>query len=182
MTNASLLASGAAVPVAATPLWGLLSPLLPDASLSNDNGSNNNGSSVAYSNSTPRAYRTATLRDGEEGGLEGDLGSCHNWQEAQHTLFQLANLCMVVSFLTPASFRFHVLFLRCLLLLAFLLFLLWAGLFICMPDVLGWNLVFFLLNGAHIVWLLYRHLPSRLPVSHTALYTKVSWWIGWSVS
>ena len=99
-----------------------------------------------------------------------DLGSCHDWQAAQHTLFQLANLCVAVSFLTTASFRFHVLFLRCILLLAFLLFLLWAGLFICMPDVLGWNLVFFLLNGAHIAWLVYRHLPSRLPLSHCAIY------------
>lgn len=224
MTNSSLLVSGAApvaaavAVVAATPLWELLSghhyPLLPGSGLSNGSSSssspssNSSGSSGgAYSNSTPRAYRTATFRDGGGGGGGGggdpggeeavgdDLGSCHDWQAAQHTLFQLANLCVAVSFLTTASFRFHVLFLRCILLLAFLLFLLWAGLFICMPDVLGWNLVFFLLNGAHIAWLVYRHLPSRLPLSHCAIYAKVSyqqigwllgcwfgWFVGWLVS
>ncbi|KAK7493115.1 hypothetical protein BaRGS_00015636, partial [Batillaria attramentaria] len=120
----------------------------------------------------------AGISSGEGGGGDdsngiGEMGSCHDWQDAQHTLFQLANLCMAASFLTPVSFRFHVLFLRCLLLVAFLLFVLWAGLFICMADILGWNIVFFLLDAGHVAWLFYRHLPTRMPLTHTSLYTKV---------
>jgi hypothetical protein len=60
------------------------------------------------------------------------------------------------------------------LLLAFVLFVIWAGLFICMPDVLGWNMAFLFLNGAHIAWLFYAHLPARLPLTHTGVYTKVA--------
>ncbi|KAK7108623.1 hypothetical protein V1264_016322 [Littorina saxatilis] len=180
MTNASLMVTAA--PAVTSPMLELLAnahAFLPDANNNNNHNIINLSSMAFNSSSTPRAYRTATtiMREGGgelgPGGEAGDAGSCLDWQDAQHILFQLANLCMAVSFLTPVSFRFHLLFLRCLLLLAFLLFLLWAGLFICMPDVLGWNLVFFLLNGAHIGWLLYRHLPSRLPASHAALYTKV---------
>nr|KAG5704017.1 hypothetical protein BaRGS_032106 [Batillaria attramentaria] len=145
--------------------------------------------SLLYVNTTTAAFRSGTGRDagpggpagissGEGGGGDdsngiGEMGSCHDWQDAQHTLFQLANLCMAASFLTPVSFRFHVLFLRCLLLVAFLLFVLWAGLFICMADILGWNIVFFLLDAGHVAWLFYRHLPTRMPLTHTSLYTKV---------
>ncbi|XP_076466157.1 LOW QUALITY PROTEIN: popeye domain-containing protein 1-like [Babylonia areolata] len=138
-------------------------------------------------NSTTRAYRTIDEEAaggggggrgaGGGGGMAGEggggLGSCEDWQEAQHTLFQLANLCMAVSFLTPSSFRFHLLFLRCMLLLSFGLLAVWGALFMCMADVLAWNLLFFLLDLGHIVWLVYRHLPARLPQSHAALYTKV---------
>ncbi|XP_025097418.1 blood vessel epicardial substance-like isoform X6 [Pomacea canaliculata] len=116
---------------------------------------------------------TVRSAGGAAGTESEQLGSCHDWQDAQHTLFQLANLCIAVSLLTPATFRFHLLFLRCLLLVAFVLFVLWSGLFICMSDVLGWNLTFFLLDIGHIALLLYRHLPARMPVTHISLYQKV---------
>lgn len=137
-------------------------------------GARSSSYGLFYSNSTPKAFRTAnTTERAQEEEARGVSGSCLDWQEAQHSLFQLANLVMAVSFLTPPSFRFHLLFLRCLLLLAFLLFVLWAGLFICMPDVLGWNLVFSVINGAHIAWLFYTHLPTRLPATHSGLFAKV---------
>lgn len=144
--------------------------------ISGTTGHNGNGA-FSLRNTTYHDFRT------DPGPVVGDPSgsrgqslqqvSCHKWQDAQHTLFQLANLCMAVSFLTPSTFRFHVLFLRCLLLVSFLLFVLWAGLFICMPDVLGWNIVFFLFDAGHIGWLMYRQLPVGLPVTHVALFNKV---------
>ncbi|CAL1538522.1 unnamed protein product [Lymnaea stagnalis] len=98
--------------------------------------------------------------------------ACHDWQDAQHTLFQLANLCAAVSLLTPSSFRHHLLFLRGLLLIAFLLFVLWAGLFVCMLDVLAWNCVFFVVDFVHIVCLAYTNIPSRFNKNLNEFYAK----------
>ncbi|KAH9508985.1 hypothetical protein Btru_048471 [Bulinus truncatus] len=98
--------------------------------------------------------------------------ACHDWQDAQHTLFQLANLCAAVSLLTPSSFRHHLLFLRCLLLVSFLLFVLWAGLFVCMLDVLIWNCVFFAVDIVHVIILAYSNLPSRFNSSLNDFYDK----------
>ncbi|KAI8772704.1 blood vessel epicardial substance-A isoform X1 [Biomphalaria glabrata] len=98
--------------------------------------------------------------------------ACHDWMDAQHTLFQLANLCAAVSLLTPSSFRHHLLFLRCLLLISFLLFILWAGLFECMLDVLVWNCLFFAVDLVHIIILVYTNIPSRFNKSLLDLYDK----------
>ena len=160
-----------------TPLWDLLLRA-PQSLLHDVNANTTNITSLIHGQPDQtflntsfgrEVYRTATL---QEEGRE-PARRCDDWQDAQHTLFQLANVCVAVSFLTPASFRFHVAFLRGFLLLAFLLFLLWGGLFMCMADVLGWNLVFTVVNCAHIVWLLYTRLPASLPSALASLYTKV---------
>ncbi|PVD28387.1 hypothetical protein C0Q70_10974 [Pomacea canaliculata] len=46
---------------------------------------------------------TVRSAGGAAGTESEQLGSCHDWQDAQHTLFQLANLCIAVSLLTPAT-------------------------------------------------------------------------------
>ncbi|XP_012939248.2 blood vessel epicardial substance-like isoform X2 [Aplysia californica] len=108
----------------------------------------------------------------DDGSDSSEWGACRDWQDAQHTLFQLANLCAAVSLLTPSSFRHHLLFLRCLFLVAFFFFVLWAGLFVCMLDVLVWNCLFFLVDLVHIVCLVYSNIPSRFNPSLCELYAK----------
>lgn len=100
-------------------------------------------------------------------------GQCHDWQDAQHALFQLANLCMVISFLTPSSFKYHMFFLRFMMSLGFIFFVLWAGFVICMPDVLIWNGVFFLVNLGFVIYLGYHVLPARYNKDLEDLYVKI---------
>lgn len=100
-------------------------------------------------------------------------GSCEDWQDAQHALFQLANLCLVVAFLTPSSFKYHAFFLRCILNFGFLFFSLWAGLFVCMPDILSWNLGFCLVNSIHICYQGYKMFPPRIGAELDGVYIKM---------
>lgn len=99
--------------------------------------------------------------------------SCSDWQEAQHALFQLANLCLIISFLTPSSFRHHAFCLRVIISFGYLFFGLWAGVFVCMPDVVAWNIVFFIVNFSHLVYLGYKMFPARLGKLTRELYDKV---------
>lgn len=99
--------------------------------------------------------------------------SCHVWQDVQHILFQLGSLCMAFSFLTPISFQYHVLFLRCLLLFTFLFYILWAGLFICLPDILAWNCAFFFINIAQIFYLAYNMYPVHINKEYEDAYAKL---------
>jgi len=100
-------------------------------------------------------------------------GSCSDWQDLQHALFQLANLCLIVSFLTPSSFQHHAFFLRFILGFGYLFFTLWAGFFVCMPDVLGWNSVFFCVNLIHMLYLGYKMFPARFRSELDELYSKM---------
>ncbi|OWF52518.1 blood vessel epicardial substance-A-like [Mizuhopecten yessoensis] len=101
------------------------------------------------------------------------LGGCSDWQEVQHALFQLANLCLVLSFLTPTNFHHHAFFLRFILGFGYLFFSIWAGIFVCMPDVLSWNCLFFVVNTGHLSLLLYRMFPTRFRSELDELYSKV---------
>ncbi|XP_067676720.1 blood vessel epicardial substance-like [Haliotis asinina] len=101
------------------------------------------------------------------------FGKCYTWEDAQHTVFQLANLCMAISFLTPSSFQYHVFFLRCLLLVGFVFFLLWAGLFVCMLDILVWNAIFVAVNLGHIGYLTYVNFPVKMHDQMEDIYSKL---------
>lgn len=100
-------------------------------------------------------------------------GACSDWVDVQHALFQLANLCLVLSFLTPSSFQHHTFFLRFILGFGYLFFSVWAGAFVCMPDVLIWNCVCFVVNLAHFCYLAYRMFPTRFRSELDELYSKV---------
>lgn len=88
-------------------------------------------------------------------------GSCKDWKDAQHYLFQLANLCLILSFLIPNWFRHYPLRLRFFLGIGYLLFSLWSGQNVCMPDVLCWSAAFFLVNLLYLCYIGYKILPPR---------------------
>ncbi|KAL8581761.1 hypothetical protein ACOMHN_043179 [Nucella lapillus] len=174
---AAALLTQTAARVSVHSLWRLLDsaplPLPPHAY-------NNNNNHSEWSTNSSTTFTTSTLKDkgggGGVGGGEGDVGessSCSEWQDSQHTLFQLANLCTAIAFLTPVTFRFHLVFLRAMLLLSFLLLTLWSGLFVCLPDLLAWSLLFLMLNAAHLAGLCYTHFTSSLPAPQAGLYSKV---------
>ncbi|BFZ25363.1 hypothetical protein BsWGS_28402 [Bradybaena similaris] len=101
-----------------------------------------------------------------------ETGTCQVWQGAQHALFQLANLCAVVSLLTPCSFRHHILFMRSWLAVCYLLLVLWAGFFVCMLDALVWNCLFFFIDFMHIISLAYTNIPNQFSPSVNDFYKK----------
>ena len=100
-------------------------------------------------------------------------GHCRDWKNAQHALFQLANMCLVISFLTPSSVRLHAYFLRLILSLGYVFLSLWAGLFICMLDIVTWSCVFITVNISHLTYLSYQIFPVRLPHETNDLYKKI---------
>ncbi|GFO01649.1 blood vessel epicardial substance [Plakobranchus ocellatus] len=131
------------------------------------------GSMLASSSSSSSSASSSSSSSSSSASESNEWGvTCRDWQEAQHALFQLANLCAAISLLTPGSFRHHLLFLRCLLLVAFFLFALWAGLFVCMVDVLIWNGIFLLVDLVHIVGLAYHNFPSKFSASVAEFYKR----------
>ena len=100
-------------------------------------------------------------------------GICVDWLDAQHVLFQLANLCMVISFLTPSNFKHHCFFLRLMLNFGFLFLVIWSAVFICMPDVLAWNIVFLSVNMFHLAYLGYQIIPQRFSKTCEDAYAKI---------
>ncbi|KAK3099011.1 hypothetical protein FSP39_025252 [Pinctada imbricata] len=100
-------------------------------------------------------------------------GRCEDWKEAQHALFQLANLCLIIAFLTPTNFQNHALCVRCILGLGYLFFTLWTGLIVCMPDILAWNIGFFVINFLFTCYITYEMLPTRFDFALDELYTKM---------
>jgi hypothetical protein len=100
-------------------------------------------------------------------------GTCGDWKEAQHSLFQLANMCLILSFLIPNSFRYYPFCLRIFLGTGYLFFTLWSGLIVCMPDVLGWSAGFFLVNMFHLSYIGYRMFPNKANKDLDELYKKL---------
>lgn len=107
-------------------------------------------------------------------------GYCSDWLGAQHAVFQLSNLCLLISFLTPTSFKFHVFFLRIMLNFGFILCLIWGAVFVCKSDTVIWNGAFLTINSVHLVYLGYKVVPERFSktleevYSHTFKPLKVS--------
>ncbi|KAL4233329.1 hypothetical protein ACF0H5_008011 [Mactra antiquata] len=90
-----------------------------------------------------------------------DGGHCEGWMTAQHAVFQLSNLCILISFLTPIRFKYHFFFLRIMLNFGFLIFIIWSAAFVCMPDVVIWNSVFIVINSGYIIYIGYMEVPVR---------------------
>lgn len=100
-----------------------------------------------------------------------DDSHCNSWGEAQHAVFQLANLCMLISFLTPHNFRYHTFFLRVMINFCYLLTVIWSSVFVCMLDVLIWNSAFVVLNSVHLCYIGYKILPDRFSKALEDVYT-----------
>lgn len=96
---------------------------------------------------------------------------CSEWLDAQHAVFQLANLCMLISFLTPVTFKYHCFFLRIMLNFAFLLCIVWGALFVCMPDIVIWNAVFLFVNSIHLVYIGYKVVPEKFSKTLEDVYS-----------
>ncbi|CAG2199990.1 BVES [Mytilus edulis] len=126
-----------------------------------------------YTDSYSMNNYTSNCTNMSVGGTADGTFSCSDWQDAQHALFQLANFCLIISFLTPSSFKHHAFFLRLVISFGYLFFGLWAGVFVCMPDVLAWNLGFLLVNFVHVMYLGYQMCPTRLGHLTKELYEKM---------
>ncbi|XP_013793627.1 blood vessel epicardial substance-like [Limulus polyphemus] len=98
---------------------------------------------------------------------------CEEWEDAQHVLFQVANLCFAAAFLVPPKFRLALLLMRGVLTIGFLFVTLWACVNICAPDIFAWNVTFMLTNFCHILFLTYVSIPTRIQPEMLELYNKV---------
>ncbi|XP_070553668.1 blood vessel epicardial substance-like [Ptychodera flava] len=100
-------------------------------------------------------------------------GVCPDWSEPHHALFQVGHLTLVVALVTPTIFQHHALFLRVVLVFAFLFLYLWAITVSCMPDFFGWNLVFFIVNIAQVVRIVYSFWPVGLDIELESTYDSL---------
>ena len=108
---------------------------------------------------------------------------CPWWRGPQHILFQLANLCFGLSFLTPAHIKYHPWLLRTIVSLGALLLHVWGATVVCHPDVVTWYILFLVINLAHLAFMTYRTYPFQFSPQYTAIYNKhfapfnvSSWW------
>ncbi|KAH6927800.1 hypothetical protein HPB50_008634 [Hyalomma asiaticum] len=133
---------------------------LPQAPVSHSKGS----SSSVYR----RSVVNASLPN-----VANAAGGCESWEDAQHILWQGAQICFAAAFLVPHRFSLSSLVLRWLLTLSFALTSIWAGLVVCAPDVLAWHLTCLLVNAAHALRLAWRALPPRMPAHLRTLYERM---------
>ena len=98
--------------------------------------------------------------------------TCDEWLGAQHVLFQLANLCFCVSFLTPSSCKYHALFLRAVLSFGCLFLVIWGASVDCHVDVLTWYLAFLIVNVSHLGFIIFSLYPVSLHPDLEDLYSR----------
>ncbi|XP_077984507.1 popeye domain-containing protein 3-like [Glandiceps talaboti] len=93
------------------------------------------------------------------GNIDREMGTCPEGSDAQNVLFHLGHLGLAIACITPKMFSHHALFLRAVFIVAFLGLFLWAATISCMPDFLGWNLAFFVINCGKVVHIIYTMWP-----------------------
>ncbi|KAK9693994.1 Popeye protein conserved region [Popillia japonica] len=128
-----------------------------------------NATNGSYYNSVDYDYQTLNASV----PTTSETWTCKEWTPAQHTLFQTANFFFAAAFLVPGSFKQSVLLVRALLTLGYVFLTFWAGIEVCAPDILLWNLLLVILNLTHTVLLTWRFLPPTLTLELTELYLKV---------
>ncbi len=105
-----------------------------------------------------------------------------NWAATQHGLYQLASLCIAAAFVVPKTLNYNILLLRFFLIVGSFLMLIWGWTKVCEADVLGWYIVLFLGNVAHLAYYLYHNWPTTFHVDIEELYTRVFRPFQWSHS
>ena len=90
---------------------------------------------------------------------------CNQWHDANHTYFQIANLFLAFTYFVPNTLS-GLLILRFFLGTAGFFFALWAGVILCSPDTLAWNLVFLTFNYGHAGWMLYKRREIKFGEEH----------------
>jgi len=94
------------------------------------------------------------------------------WGPANHTYFQLANMFLAFSYLVPNNLK-GLFILRFVLGAAGFFFSLWAGIILCSPDTLGWNLAFTIINFGHVAYLLIKMRPIKFEEEHEICYENI---------
>ena len=97
---------------------------------------------------------------------------CENWLDPNHTYFHIANLFLALTYFCPNNLK-GLIALRLCLGTAGVFFSLWAGIILCSPDTLGWNLVFSVINYGHVGYLWYSIRPIKFGEEHELLYEAV---------
>ncbi|XP_014246930.1 popeye domain-containing protein 3-like isoform X2 [Cimex lectularius] len=90
----------------------------------------------------------------------GSLGWCDTWRNPQHLIFQLANACFFISYLTPSTKK-GIIFMHAVLVLGFFIFSTWAWVIVCAPDIFFWSLCYTFINICQLVFLLYQLRPVK---------------------
>lgn len=91
---------------------------------------------------------------------------------AQHILFQMASVCLLLSYCLPNG-KFWVLLMHSLLALSCLLLCAWAWSLVCDSSVLGWYFTFMLVNLAQIFYLLYTMRQIKFPKELEEIYESL---------
>jgi len=97
---------------------------------------------------------------------------CEKWFDPNHTYFHIANLFLALTYFCPNNLK-GLIVLRLFLGTAGVFFCLWAGIILCSPDTLGWNLVFAVINYGHVAYLWYIMRPIKFSEEHEILYAAV---------
>jgi len=94
------------------------------------------------------------------------------WGEANHIYFQFANLFLSLTFFAPNTLK-GLLWVRIVLAIAGLFFILWATEIICSPDTLAWNTVFLVVNFGHASYLLHKMRRVTFDDDNELIYTTL---------
>jgi len=98
--------------------------------------------------------------------------ACTEWLGANHTYFQIANLFLAFTYFVPNTIK-GLLVLRFFLGTAGFFFSMWAGIILCAPDTLAWNLVFIVVNFGHASYLLYKMRRITFDDENELVYTTL---------
>ncbi|XP_067402628.1 blood vessel epicardial substance isoform X1 [Emydura macquarii macquarii] len=98
---------------------------------------------------------------------------CENWKEIHHLVFHVANICFAVGLVIPTTLNLHMIFLRALLTIGCVLFIIWATLYRCALDIMIWNSVFLVVNFLHFIYLLCKRRPIKIEKEFSSLYKRM---------
>ena len=144
----------------------------PSPNLAN-NHANNLANTLTYNFTAnlTNNINNLTTHDSDE---EEHHSVCDAWLGVNDVLYQLANICMGVSFLAPNNYVYQLLFLRCIICLGCMFFILWAMLVSCLWDFLTWNLLVMGINVLHIVYMSYTMYPVSFDPALDKLFTALT--------
>ncbi|CAG2173241.1 unnamed protein product [Oppiella nova] len=103
--------------------------------------------------------------------MTGDVQAVKDCAEvpAHHILFQMANICFVLSYAIPNG-KYCILVMHSMLAFGCLLVSVWSWSFICGSGVFGWYFTFMLINLIQIFYLLYTMRQIKFPKELEDIY------------
>ena len=104
---------------------------------------------------------------------DGHGEKCTEWQDAQHIMWQFANICFAVAFLLPNHLRHHLLILRTAIASGSLLLATWGASIVCHPDVPVWYTIFLIINVCHVCYILYTMYPFHFTAELRTVWEKM---------